>query len=51
MSNQFMRIARLDQDFKQLADWFTLLEDQPSTETALLEFYSKNRDELLLQSR
>ena len=44
MANTSIRIAHPDQDFKQLADWFTLLEDQPSTETALLEFYSKNRE-------
>ena len=44
MTNTSIRIADPDRDFKQLADWFTILEDQPSTETALLEFYSKNRE-------
>jgi RimJ/RimL family protein N-acetyltransferase/L-amino acid N-acyltransferase YncA len=44
MTNTFIRTADPEQDFRQLADWFTILEDQPSTETALLEFYSKNRE-------
>jgi L-amino acid N-acyltransferase YncA len=49
MSNPIIRIADPDRDFKQLADWFTILEDQPSTETALLEFYSKNRENCFLK--
>ena len=43
MPNPIIRTTDADRDFKQLADWFTILEDQPSTEAALLEFYLKNR--------
>ena len=36
-----LRPAEPERDFKQLALWFSLLEDDPSTEASLKEYYAK----------
>jgi len=38
-----LRPAEPERDFKQLAAWFSLLEDDPSTEASLKEYYAKER--------
>jgi GNAT superfamily N-acetyltransferase len=42
MKTIILRQAEPEHDFGQLAAWFTLLEDEPTTEPGLKEWYAKN---------
>ena len=41
MTTITLRPAEPEKDFAQLAAWFTSIEDEPSTETGLKEYYQK----------
>jgi RimJ/RimL family protein N-acetyltransferase/L-amino acid N-acyltransferase YncA len=41
MTTITLRAAESEKDFGQLAAWFTSIEDEPSTETGLKEYYQK----------
>jgi len=41
------RVADPDRDFKQLAKWFTFLEESPTTEKNLLEFYQSHQSDCI----
>jgi GNAT superfamily N-acetyltransferase/RimJ/RimL family protein N-acetyltransferase len=38
------RPAELNRDFAQLAAWYTVIEDEPNTETGLQEYYEKQKE-------
>ena len=42
-----LRPADPDRDFAQLAAWFSTLEDEPSTESGLKNWYHKHRDRII----
>jgi len=44
-----LRLANPAKDFAQLAAWFTLLEDEPSTEAGLQEYYQKHQERITQQ--
>ncbi len=46
MQNITLRPAQPELDFTQLAEWFTILEDEPNTETGLVEWYQKNQERI-----
>jgi len=43
MTSIHFRPAEPDRDFAQLAEWFTIIEDQINTETGLKEYYEKQK--------
>lgn len=45
-STTILRPADPDHDFSQLAAWFSILEDEPSTAASLQEFYEKQRERI-----
>jgi GNAT superfamily N-acetyltransferase len=44
MTGIHFRTAEPDSDFTQLAEWFTIIEDQINTETGLKEYYEKQKE-------
>lgn len=42
-----LRPAKPECDFRQLAAWFSLLEDEPSSESGLKEYYEKQRGRII----
>lgn len=48
-TNFRIRPAEIERDFVQLADWFTLIEDEPNTETGLRESYEREKDHLTMK--
>ena len=44
-----LRPAVPEADFAHLAAWFTLIEDEPSTENGLIEYYQKAKERILAQ--
>src|SRR5512133_3871436 len=48
MNNILFRAANLEHDFGKLAAWFSELEDEPISESALREEYEKDKERILL---
>lgn len=46
LSSIILRPADPDHDFRQLAAWFSILEDEPSTEASLQAYYEKQRERI-----
>jgi GNAT superfamily N-acetyltransferase len=49
MENVMLRPADPERDFKQLAAWFTIIEDEVNTEAGLKDWYEKNHARILQQ--
>ena len=47
MANITLRPADPQRDFRQLAAWFTILEDEYNSEAGLREFFEKNRQRII----
>jgi len=47
MPNLHLRPAEPETDFRQLAAWFSILEDEPTTETGLNEYYARNQPRII----
>jgi GNAT superfamily N-acetyltransferase/RimJ/RimL family protein N-acetyltransferase len=47
MNTLLLRPAEPERDFGQLAAWFTILEDEPNTETSLKEYYGKEKERII----
>ena len=41
-----LRPAEPDRDFAKLAEWFSILEDEPNSETGLRDYHEKNRERI-----
>jgi GNAT superfamily N-acetyltransferase len=50
MQNFTLRPAQPELDFTQLAEWFTILEDEPNTASGLAEWYQKNQERIFQQA-
>lgn len=46
MENFTLRPAQPELDFAQLAEWFTILEDEPNTEASLAEWHQQNQERI-----
>ena len=46
MENFTLRPAQPELDFAQLAEWFTILEDEPNSETSLVEWHQQNQERI-----
>lgn len=47
MKTLTIRPADPQQDFEQIAEWFSVLEDEPSSKSSLIDYYEKNADRIL----
>jgi RimJ/RimL family protein N-acetyltransferase/GNAT superfamily N-acetyltransferase len=47
MQKYHLRPAKLEMDFSQLAEWFSILEDEPTTETGLKDYYARNQQRII----
>jgi RimJ/RimL family protein N-acetyltransferase len=47
MKKFILRPADPERDFKQIAAWFSILEDEPTSESSLVDYYEKHRERII----